>query len=235
MKTFWLLPNALCQEVSPDSWATPMLKTIVDRLTGIVAENEKSCRAFLKAAGTSRALQTYPILLLNEHSEPQDLKELVNTVTKDGEWGLVSDQGLACLADPGENLTQALMQRGYRIRTLGAGSSVVHALLVSGFPAERFSFLGYLPKDEAPLVLALKKIEKDCVNEMTQIAIERPYENARLIKIACASLSDEMRMAIVVDIGSDKEEVVSLPIHEWKRGGEFARFNKRPAVFLFGK
>lgn len=233
MKTFWLLPNAPCAEMAPESWVPPQLKEIVDRLTGLVAENEKNARIFLKSVKTSRTLQTYPIRLLNEHSEPSDVKELIKEIEKEGEWGLISDQGLPSLADPGESIVQVLIKHGYKIKTIGAGSSIIHALLVSGLPAERFTFHGYLPKDDPDLSNALKKLERDFQGGMTQIAIERPYENVKLIQTAAKALKDTTTMAVVLDIGSDQEEACIQTIASWKKMQDLSRFQKRPAVFLF--
>ncbi len=233
MKTFWLLPNAPCAEMAPELWAPPRLTEIVDRLTGLVAENEKNARLFLKSIKSTRVLQTYPIRLLNEHSEPADIKELIKEIEKEGEWGLISDQGLPSLADPGENVVQTLIKHGYKIKAVGAGSSIIHALLVTGFPAERFTFHGYLPKDDPELSLSLKKLERDCQGGMTQIAIERPYENVKLIQTASKALKDTTTMAVVLDIGSDQEEVCIQTIANWKKSQDLSRFQKRPAVFLF--
>ncbi len=235
--TFWLLPNAYSHETPSHSWVTPKLKEIVDRLTGIVAENEKEARVFLKAVKTDRVLQSYPIRLLNEHSDPKAVQDLIQEIKKSalegGEWGLISDQGLPSLADPGENLVQLLRSQGIKIQALGAGSSIIHALLISGFPAESFKFIGYFPKEEHDLIACFKKIDKECREGLTQMAIERPYGNIRIIEQAQNHLPDNLKMAVVCDVGSDKEEITLLPIQKWKGLHDLTQFNKRPAIFLF--
>lgn len=101
--TLYLLPNLLDSTAAKASLPAEV-EQIIPALNGLVAESEKGARTYLKMYGVH-----LPIWLLNEHTHVRDIKEFIDNFK--GNWGLISDAGLPCLADPGSNLVLLAKQK----------------------------------------------------------------------------------------------------------------------------
>ncbi|HXF29241.1 MAG TPA: SAM-dependent methyltransferase, partial [Chlamydiales bacterium] len=143
----YLLPNLLDETCDASLQLPKAVFDAVAEIDGLICENEKEGRRFLKRFRTKKILQEMPLQLLNEHTPSKDLEALVAPLIKGQTWGLVSDAGLPCIADPGAPLVQLARKKNIAIRAFAGPSSLMMALQLSGFSGQRFSFYGYLPKD----------------------------------------------------------------------------------------
>lgn len=222
----YLLPNVLDKEAEHHLFFPISVDNAVKTINGLIAENEKEGRAYLKRFGIP--VQGFPIKVLNEHT--QDIEELL-TPMKNGEiWGLISDAGLPVLADPGYLLVR-------RARTLGIGvsafigpSSLVLALMLSGLPAQRFAFHGYFPYEPEKTIKKLEERSKE--EKSTQVFIETPYRNEKVLAALLATLSDSTVLSVAWDLTMATQGVETYTIKEWKKR-PLPSIHKHPAVFLF--
>ena len=230
----YLLPNLLADLESHTSQLPSSVDEAVATLTHLIAENEKEGRHFLKrfAYPTPKTFREISIHLLNEHSTLEQKKELIAEVKKGGVWGLISDCGMPCLADPGADLVLMARDRGIPVKTFPGPSSPLLALVLSGLGGQRFTFHGYLPKDELPLVAELKRIEKLSKQEQsTHLFIETPYKNQRLFDKMLQTLDDETFLCLACDLTLPEQFVTTKRIKQWKLQ-PVKEFNKRPCIFL---
>jgi 16S rRNA (cytidine1402-2'-O)-methyltransferase len=103
--------------------------------------------------------------------------------------------------------------------------------MASGMNGQNFTFLGYLPVKPAERSNAIREIERNSAREkQTQIFIEAPYRNARLLEDLLAVCNPQTRLCVAVDLTMESEFVVTKTIAEWKRA--VPDINKRPAIFL---
>lgn len=209
MKTLYLLPNILHEEAKLDF--------IPPAIDAIIAESEKGARAFLKRF----SLKTMPIYLLNEHT--RDLKELLNL--REEKIGLISDCGLPCLADPGADFVHHVRKKGIEIQAFPGPSSIFLALMLSGMPAQAFTFHGYLERDSEKLLRQIRSFSK----RMTHIFIEAPYRNQRLLEHLLKALQPQDRLCIAWDLTGPDQGVISESVEKWKT---LQIPNKKPAVFV---
>jgi 16S rRNA (cytidine1402-2'-O)-methyltransferase len=86
------------------------------------------------------------IKVLSEHTKQDELDELVSLIKPSEKWGLISDAGLPCLADPGARLVALARRAGIDILVHMGPSSIIMALMLSGLGAQKFCFEGYLPR-----------------------------------------------------------------------------------------
>ncbi len=215
----FLLPNALHEEAPADSWLIPAVAALVPTLQGLIAESEAGARQFLK-----RFKVHLPIQLLNEHT--QDVDFILEPVKKGERWGLISDAGLPCIADPGAALVRKARAAGIALEALPGPSSLILALQLSGLPAQRFSFHGYPPRETEELKEHLRWAERE--GGVTHVWIEAPYRSARLLSVLLETLDRATHLCVAASLGSSKQRVVSSQVAHWK---PFA-LEKEPAVFL---
>ncbi len=230
----YLLPNLLADLEAHAAQLPSSVDSAVSRLTHLIAESEKEGRRFLRrfTFPPPKTFREIPIHLLNEHSTPADKKALLDLILKGGVWGLVSDCGMPCLADPGADLVLMAREKNIPIEALPGPSSILLALVLSGLGGQHFIFHGYLPKEEAPLLNALKAIEKSSLKDRaTHLFIETPYRNERMFDKIVKGLSPETWLCIACDLTAPAQLVQTKKIKEWKKDPA-PKIDKRPCVFL---
>ncbi len=232
----YLFPNVLSEEQRHQDFFPVNVDESVSEIQGLIAEGEKNARAFLKrfTFSNGRTFRDIPIKLLNEHTTEVELKQLLEPLLKKEKWGLISDCGLPCLADPGARLVSLAHKQNIKVKAFPGPSAVVMALMLSGFVVQAFTFHGYLPRELPPLTQAISEMEKEIrERKRVQVFIEAPYRNQKLLETLLEKVPPSIMLSLVCDVTLPTEEVIVMPISQWKKR-EVASFNKRPAVFLLG-
>jgi 16S rRNA (cytidine1402-2'-O)-methyltransferase len=229
----YLFPNLLCDAESHTAFLPSSVDAAVATIDGLIAESEKQGRRFLRRfTYENRTFRDIPIRLLNEHSQESDKRAILNEMMQGGKWGLVSDCGMPCLADPGADLVCMAREKGIPVATFAGPSSILFALVLSGLGGQRFTFHGYLPKEEEPLVRELKRIEAASFKEKsTHLCIETPYRNQKLLEKMVGVLNDKTWLCTASDLTLPSQAVHTYTIKEWRRH-PLPDLNKRPTVFL---
>ena len=131
MKTLHLIPNTLGSR-TPE-WHLPASSIEALRhSTRIIAESEGAARRLLKDAFPQDEPRDKSIFLLNEHSDPQDLVELIQWFRSEDDIALLSDSGCPGVADPGAPAVRIAHNAGWRVITHIGPSSILLALMASG-------------------------------------------------------------------------------------------------------
>jgi 16S rRNA (cytidine1402-2'-O)-methyltransferase len=231
--TLYLLPNLLAEEGKFEDLPSSIAH-IVPQIDALIAESEKGGRRFLKLF-TFPLLKTFrdvPIHLLNEHTEPSMRDALVKRIAAGGKWGLISDAGMPCLADPGADLVLQARRKGVQIRALAGPSSPLLALVLSGLGGQRFTFHGYLPKEKELLTRSLKEMERASRKEgSVHLFIEAPYRNEKLLAHLLISLEDKTLLGLASDLTSAEESVAVYTIAEWRKRTAI-ELDDHPTIFL---
>lgn len=230
----YLLPNLLHEEAQPGETFSPRVQEIVFSLDGIIAESERGARLFLRnfVQRSDPLSQRIHIALLNEHTTQDELEAIVRSL-RDQKWGLISDSGLPIIADPGCNLVFLARRRGIAVEALSGPSSLLMALQLSGLPAQRFSFHGYLEREKERLQPQIKKLELQSKQEKrTQLFIEAPYRNEKLFQALAESLDPSSWLSVAVDLMAPAQFVKTLEVKEWRKQSSPA-LHKKETLFLF--
>lgn len=227
----YLLPNALgdndLHEVLPERTLEKLRS-----LHYFIAETPKTARQLLKRAGTIIPLREIQVERLDEHTPASALISLLAPIAAGLDGGLVSDAGCPAIADPGAPLIALAHERGIRVVPLVGPSSIMLALMASGLGGQRFAFHGYLPVDEPQLVTKLRELERESRSlEQTQIFIETPYRNDRMLGILLRSLKETTRMCVAANLSLSGQQVISNTIGKWRRT-PVPPLKDQPAVFL---
>jgi 16S rRNA (cytidine1402-2'-O)-methyltransferase len=107
----------------------------------IIAEDTRHSRRLLDHYKISTPLKSY-----HEHNEAQETPKLVARLRGGDSIALISDAGTPLISDPGSRLVAAALQANLPVVPIPGASSVMAAIVASGMPLERFTFVGFLPR-----------------------------------------------------------------------------------------
>ncbi|HVD12330.1 MAG TPA: 16S rRNA (cytidine(1402)-2'-O)-methyltransferase [Gaiellaceae bacterium] len=113
----------------------------------VLAEDTRHTRRLLERHGIRARLLSY-----HEHNEAKRTTELLPRLEAGERVALVSDAGLPAISDPGARLVAAALEAGVPVTVLPGPSAVETALVASGLVADRYQFVGYLPRSEPALL-----------------------------------------------------------------------------------
>jgi 16S rRNA (cytidine1402-2'-O)-methyltransferase len=223
-----LLGEAAPQQVLPEGTLALARET-----TLFLAENARSARAFLKTIAHPRPIAELSVTEIGHAPDPSRFDEWLAPVRAGRSVALLSEAGCPAVADPGAGLVAHAHRLGLRVRPLVGPSSLLLALMASGMNGQRFRFVGYLPQDRHSLAAAIGELERASGGEETQLFIETPYRNERLLQALLDHARPETRLAVAADLTTVAEQIISLPIAAWKAMTPPSRpvLAKRPAVF----
>lgn len=225
-----LIPNFLGN--ANLDFLSPYNLKIIHGLSEFIVENEKPARAFLKAVQSPIHQNDFEFHLMGKHSDRADFPSYLNSCETGKDVGLLSDAGLPCVADPGFELVKMAQKKGIEVVPLMGFSSIMMALMASGFNGQSFRFHGYLPHDIQQKRKKLKQALSDLSRNETQIFIETPYRNASFIAELKQQYPPHTLLCVAVDLTLDSESIVTKPLGKW--GNNEKHLHKRPAVFLVG-
>lgn len=226
-----LLPNLLHVEADVSLSLPAGIGSVVSSLKGLIAESEKEARRYLRRFISHDEMKAAALQILNEHTSPKDLQSLLEPMISGETWGLISDAGLPCIADPGSDLVALAWKKEIEVQTIAGPSSILMALQLSGFTGQRFSFHGYLPREQPLLEKEIAELEKRSRSDRAaQIWIEAPYRSAKLLELLKAKLQPSTRLCVAVQLTSLQQRCLSTTIADWKKRSFL--LEKEPAVFL---
>jgi 16S rRNA (cytidine1402-2'-O)-methyltransferase len=109
----------------------------------VAAEDTRRTRALLTHAGVPAAGR---LRAVHEHNEQESASWVVDAVQEGTDVAYVTDAGMPGISDPGARLVRACLDAGLAVDVVPGPSAVLAALVVSGFPTDRFVFEGFLPR-----------------------------------------------------------------------------------------
>ncbi len=209
-----------------------------DVIVGIkhfIVENIRSARRFLKKTEKAIDIDQLTFYELNRHTDRKFIGEYLEPLKKGQPVGIISEAGCPAIADPGADVVAIAQQRGYKVVPLVGPSSIIMSVMASGFNGQSFAFNGYLPVEVPQRIKALKKLEQKVQNEnQTQLFIETPYRNAKMIETILNTLNPKTKLCIAAGITCPEEYIKTLPVADWKKQ-KLPELGKIPAIFLLGK
>ncbi len=229
--TLILLPNLLDDTADVDLCFPKKLNSIVASLDGLIAESEKNARKYLLRFLNKEEFNKIKIRLLNEHTKEDEIKNLINEISNE-KWGLISDAGLSCIADPGSILVRYAKEKNIFVQAIPGPCSIFLALMLSGLNAQKFIFQGYLPRQENLLIKKIKILEMESSKQkLTQIFIEAPYRSDKIFQILKKNLKENTLLSIAINLTSKDEKILTKSIKEMRTID--LKIGKNPAIFLF--
>ncbi|MGX8712255.1 MAG: SAM-dependent methyltransferase [bacterium] len=201
-----------------------------------IVEELRTARRFLKKAGYPYPIDNTVFHVLNEHTTHEEIGEYLDAIERGENIGLLSEAGLPCVADPGAMITKVAQRRGIEVVPLVGPSSLMLALMASGFNGQSFAFVGYLPVDKGKRAAAIRHLEERLHREhQTQIFIEAPYRNNQMLEALASTLNPRTMVCVATDLTLPTQYIRSLPSGKWKTEKAKIDLHKRNTVFLIGE
>ncbi len=233
--TLYLIPCPISDQTNPWDVLPAANRAVMDALDYFIVENTRTARRFLSRAGIARPIDELEFRELNEHTVAgREVEELVAPIAAGRSAGVISEAGVPGVADPGALVVEACHRRGIRVVPLVGPSSILLSVMASGLNGQSFAFNGYLPVKPAERVRAIRFFERRAHAEgQSQLFIEAPYRNVKLLEQLLQTLAAETRLTVAVDLTAPGESVVTRTVGEWRRS-PLPELNKRPAIFIIG-
>jgi 16S rRNA (cytidine1402-2'-O)-methyltransferase len=161
----------------------------------VACEDTRRTRVLLERHGIDAELVSY-----HEHNERARAQQLARRIAEGATVALVSDAGTPLLSDPGFELVRACLAAGAELEVLPGPSAALTALVASGLPAERWCFVGFLPRARGQLARLLADARE------TLVAFESPRRLAATLGVL-ADIDPERRVAVCRELTKLHEEI----------------------------
>lgn len=204
--------------------------TAVKNSQVIFAENERTARRFLKAMDKEIVIDNFEWFAIHKAEESQ-INTFKQKIKEGKNIAIISEAGCPGIADPGQILIREAQKLNAEIKPLVGPSSILLALMASGFNGQHFSFHGYLPIDNLERIKKIQQLEEESIQKKcTQIFIETPYRNNKMLETILNHCHATTQLCIASEITSSNEFIRSKSIADWKK--ESIDLHKKPVIFL---
>jgi len=226
----YLIPTTIGDSRAEDVLPEKTLE-VIRSLNSFIVEEIRSARRFLRKAGFKGDFDSTEFFLFNEHTDRRDLSALLSPMVAGIDTGLLSEAGTPCIADPGAEIVDIARQAGIRIVPLTGPSSIILALMASGFNGQNFTFNGYIPIERKERQQKIREMERMALEkDQTQIFIETPYRNKAIFDALVQTCNPATKLCIAMDLTLESESILTHFIGEWSKIKDL--IPKKPAVFM---
>jgi len=199
-------------------------------LRNFIVEDLRSARRFLRLIDKGFPIDDTVFMELNEHTAESELEGYLLPAVRGADIGIMSEAGLPGIADPGAKIVALAHKKGIKVIPLSGPSSIILALISSGFNGQNFSFNGYLPVKPAEKTSRIKDLEKKAREGYAQIFMETPYRNQKMFDSLISACNNETMLCIASDITLPSENIRSMKISDWKKN--IPSLNDKLVVFV---
>ena len=205
---------------------------VIKAIDYFLAERSKTARKFIKLLHP-QCVQAD--LTVDEMTDAFDTLPYIDLLKKGRSIGVMSEAGNPCIADPGHKMVAACHVAGIDVVPLTRPSSILLAMIASGFNGQQFTFHGYLPNKKDALVSRLKLLEQAMFKTgYTQIFMETPYRNHFIWEGMLSAFSDKTLLCMAANLGGPEVVVKTRTVGSWKKS-EAPDLQKIPAIFMIGQ
>ena len=227
--TLFLIPSHMGEQEN-DKLFPEYNREIIKNTSFFIVENIRTARRCIKKICKDVIIDNLTFFELDKHKPDAEIDKMIAPLLNGSNVGVLSEAGMPCIADPGNLVVEKAHEKNIKVVPLIGPSSILLALVASGFNGQNFTFHGYLPIKEKRKQ-AIKSLETK--GEQTQIFMETPYRNNKFIDELIETLSPNTKLCIACDITLDTEFIKTKKISDWKK--QKPDLNKRPTMFLIGR
>lgn len=230
--TLYLIPVPLAENAAAKSF-TPFLSETINQISEYIVENSKTARRFLKEAGLQTPQSELIVHDYGKHNR-DNLAEFFTGLLNGKNVGLMSEAGCPGIADPGADIVAYAHKKGIKVVPLVGPSSILLALMASGFNGQSFTFHGYLPIDKLQRSQRIKELEGLAEkHNQTQLFIETPFRNNPMLEEILRSCKPQTQLCIASNLTAEDEMVQTKTIAEWRK--QVPELHKKPVIYLLSK
>jgi 16S rRNA (cytidine1402-2'-O)-methyltransferase len=211
-----------------------LVKKAIEDIDIFIVENEKNARRFIKNICPKKSQPSLQFSVINKYTDTTEIPEMLIPCLQGQNVGVISDAGCPGIADPGAAVVEQAHIKGIKVVPLVGPSSILLAMMASGFNGQNFSFNGYLPIDKGERKLEIKRLERLSVEEnQSQLFIETPYRNNQMLESLMSTLHPQTYVCVACDITLTTEYIKTHTANDWKKIK--VDLHKRPTLFIIQK
>ncbi len=177
---------------------SPRAAATLSGVTVVAAEDTRRTRVLLTHVGSRAELVSF-----HAHSSEAALRRILALLGAGKDVALVTDAGTPAVSDPGAALVAAARERDVPVVTVPGPTAVAAALAVSGLSADRYAFLGFLPRKGGERRRLLETVAQ---SEWTVVLFEAPARVAELLTDLAAACGGERGAAVAREMTKVFEE-----------------------------
>ena len=212
----------------------PYNHEIIMGIRHFIVEDVRTARRFLKLVDRSIDIDQLTFYTLNKHTNPEEVASMLRPLEEGSPMGVISEAGCPAVADPGADVVAIAQRKGLQVIPLVGPSSIILAVMGSGFNGQSFAFNGYLPIEPEERIKVLKKLEQRAYTEnQTQLFIETPYRNAKMMADILKACRPQTHLCIAAGLTTQDEYIKTRTVKEWN--GHLPQLEKIPCIFLIYK
>lgn len=228
----YLIPNTLGGESTKDIIPQEVAE-LATSLRTFAVEDVKSARRLLRKIDREFPIDECQFFELNKRTPIEELHKILRALSDENSIGVISEAGCPGVADPGAELVALAQQRKIEVVPLVGPSSILLALMGSGFSGQNFAFHGYLPKERKDRIKKIKDFEGDSRrNGTTHIFMDTPFRNMNVLDDLLNELADPTMVCIASNITLTDASIKTMSVKNWRE--EAYDLAKIPTMFLIG-
>lgn len=206
-------------------------KEVILSIRHFIVEEVRTARRFLKQVDRNINIDELTFYPMGKHADAALFSKYLDALRNGEDMGVISEAGCPAVADPGADVVAIAQREGHKVVPLVGPSSILLAVMGSGFNGQSFAFHGYLPIAPTDRAKRLKQLEsRSAAEHQTQLFIETPYRNHKIIADILATCNPRTKLCIASGLTTDKEYICSKTIKEWKQT-TLPDLNKIPTIF----
>jgi len=234
MKLF-LIPCPIAEQTACQTLPNEIREAIL-HCNYFLVENIRTARRFISELKLGITIENLVFFELTKDSPSTDIKKILLQLKSIDckHVGVISEAGCPGVADPGALAVQLAHQMNIEVEPLVGPSSILLALMASGFSGQSFVFHGYLPIDKSNRINKISQLEKEAIKSgQTQIFMETPYRNNAILEDLLQTCHPDTLLSISCDLKGDDSLSKTLTIQQWK--AQIPDLHKKPTIFLIGR
>jgi len=229
----YLIPCTL-GDTAPLEVLPLLVKKAVEEIDYYIVEHEKNARSFIKNIVPRKSQPNLHFRLINKYTEDSEIPNMLEPCLNGFDIGVISDAGCPGIADPGAAIVEQAHLKAIKVVPLVGPSSILLAMMASGFNGQNFAFNGYLPIDKRERRKEIKRLERlSEEHNQSQLFIETPYRNNQMLESIISTLQSQSKLCIACDITLPSEYIKTYTAEEWKNIN--IDLSKRPTLFIIQK
>lgn len=211
-----------------------LVKKTIEDIDIFIVENEKNARRFIKNICPKKSQPSLQFSIINKYTDTTEIPDMLIPCLQGQNVGVISDAGCPGIADPGAAVVEQAHIKRIKVVPLVGPSSILLAMMASGFNGQNFSFNGYLPIDKGEKKLEIKRLERLSIEEnQSQLFIETPYRNNQMLESLINTLHPQTYVCVACDITLTTEYIRTQSANNWKKTK--VDLHKRPTIFIIQK
>ena len=202
-----------------------------------LVENLRTARRFISALNLGIVIDDLVLFQLDKKTTKAELESYFKQIPQKDEnneptkVGIMSEAGCPGIADPGSLAVEYAHKKNIEVVPLVGASSILLALMASGFNGQNFAFHGYLSIDANQRKNEVKNLEAESQKlKRSQIVMETPYRNNSLLTDILKVLNPKTQLCVASNITSENQFIKTKTVAEWKK--EIPDLHKIPTIFV---